>query len=89
MKIAKEAKAVIAYTYHYKIKCDVFMPPGSRLSDFIGNLGQKKFIPVSNVVVSDIFGNAVCKAKFLELNVDEIVFLIPESDLIERKNTDA
>lgn len=85
MKIVKEVKTVIAYTYNYKIKCDVFMSPGSRLSDFIGSLGQKKFIPVSNAVVTDIFGNPVCKTKFLELNMDEIIFLLPESDLIERK----
>jgi hypothetical protein len=84
MKIEKEAKTVIAYTYNYKIKCDVFTPPGSRVSDFIGGLGQKKFIPVSNAVVSDVFGNPVCKAKFLELNVDEILFLIPEEDLVEK-----
>ncbi|MBU4186379.1 MAG: hypothetical protein KKC23_09330, partial [Proteobacteria bacterium] len=59
---------------------------GSRLSDFIGSLGQKQFIPASNAVVSDIFGNPVCKAKFLELNVNEILFLIPDDDLLtERK----
>ncbi|MDP3789378.1 MAG: hypothetical protein Q8R48_03130 [Candidatus Omnitrophota bacterium] len=86
MKIEKEKKTVIAYTYNYKIKCDVFTPPGSRLSDFIGSLGQKQFIPVSNAIVSDIFGNPVCKAKFLELNVNEILFLIPDDDLLtERK----
>ncbi|MDD5681427.1 MAG: hypothetical protein PHI59_09340 [Candidatus Omnitrophica bacterium] len=83
MKIEKEAKTIIAYTYNYKIKCDVFMSPGSRLSDFIGSLSQKQFIPVSNAVVSDIFGNAICTTKFLELNMNEVIFLLPASDLIE------
>ncbi len=82
MKIEKEARSVIAYTYNYKIKCDLFLPPGSRFSDFIGGLGQKQFIPASNAVISDIFGNLICKTKFLELNVDEIIFLIPETDIL-------
>jgi len=84
MKIEKEAKTVIAYTYTYKIKGDLFTPPGSRLSDFIGGLGQKQFIPVSNAVVSDIFGNAICKTKFLELNLSEVIFLMPANDVIEK-----
>jgi hypothetical protein len=84
MKIEKETKAVIAYTYNYKIKGDVFTPPGSRFSDFVGSLSQKQFIPVSNAVVSDIFGNQICEAKFLELNLNEIIFLLPASDLIEK-----
>ena len=84
MKIEKEAKTVIAYTCNYKIKCNVFMPLGSRFSDFIGTLGQKQFIPVSDAVVSDIFGNPVCKAKFLELNLSEIIFLLPEEDLVTK-----
>ena len=81
VKIEKEKKAIIAYTYHYKIIGTVFTPVGSRLSDFISGVGQKKFIPVADAVVTDIFGNEICKTKFLELNCDEIVFLLPESGL--------
>ncbi len=84
MKIEKEVKTVIAHTYNYRIKCDVHTPPGSRFSDFMGGLGQRKFIPVSNAVVTDIFGNPVCKTKFLEMNVDEIIFLVPEEDLVSK-----
>ena len=84
MKIEKEVKVVIVYTCNYRIKCDMHTPPGSRFSDFMGGLGQRQFIPVSNAVVTDIFGNLVCKAKFLEMNVNEIIFLIPEEDMASK-----
>ena len=85
VKIQKEQKQIVAYPYHYKIKGKVFTPPGARLSDFISGLGQKKFIPVVDAVVTDIFGNEICKTGFLELNKDEIIFLLPESELEKHK----
>ena len=79
VKIQKEKKIIEAYTHQFKVKGTVFMSPGSRLSDFIGSLGQKKFIPVADARVTDIFGNEICRSKFLELNRDEIIFLLPEA----------
>ena len=84
-KIEKEQKSIVAYTYHYKISGKVFTPPGSRFSDFMSGIRQKKFIPVAEAVVTDIFGNEICKSKFLELNKDEIIFLVPESELEKRR----
>ena len=85
VKIEKEQKPVVAYTYSYKIKGKVFTPPGSRLSDYISSVGQKKYIPMTDVLVTDIFGNEICKSKFIELNKDEIIFLVPEEDLEKGK----
>ena len=84
VKIQKEKRLVTAYTYHYKIKGKVFTPAGGRLSDFIGSAGQKKFIPVVDAAVTDIFGNKICKTDFMELNIDEIIFLIPEDESEKR-----
>lgn len=78
--IKKEEKAIVAFTSKYKIRGNIFVPPGGRLSDFLGALGQKKFIPVTEAVVTDISGNLICKANFLELNKDEVVFIFPESE---------
>lgn len=80
-KIEKEEKAIIAYTTHFKIKGKVFTPPGGRLSDFISGVAQKKFIPVADVIVTDIAGNQILRTKFLELNKDEIIFMVPEEEL--------
>ena len=85
VKIQKEEKAIVAYTRNYKIQGTIFMPPGGRLSDFISGAGQKKFIPVTNAVVTDISGREVCRAMFIELNKDEIIFLIPASELERRQ----
>lgn len=82
VKIEKEEKKIVAYAYDYKIRGTVFVPPGGRLSDFISGIGQKKFIPVVDAVVTDISGREICRTKFLELNKDEILFLFPESQLV-------
>lgn len=81
VKIEKEQKPIIAYTRYYKIEGKIYTPIGARLSDFISGVGQKKFIPVTDAIVTDMLGNGVCKTSFLELNKDEIVFIIPESEL--------
>lgn len=88
VKIKKERKAIIAYTSTYTIKGEMFTPPGSRLSDFIGGLGQKKFLPISNATVTDVNGKKVCDAGFMELNKDEIVFLIPQCELKDTGEVD-
>ena len=78
VKIEKEEKKIIAYIGNYKLKGTIFMPSGGRLSDFLGGVGGKQFIPVGNVVIHDVSGKEICKADFLELNKDRILFLMPE-----------
>ena len=85
VKIQKEKRVIIAYTYQFKIKGTLFTPPGARLSDFMSGLGQKKFLPITDALVTDVFGNEICRTRFLELNRDEIVFLLPASELEKRK----
>jgi hypothetical protein len=80
VRIKKEEKPVIAYTSNYIIKGKVFTPPGARLSDYISGVGQKQFIPVSEVVVTDLSGREVCRTGFLELNKDDIIFIFPKSE---------
>lgn len=82
VKIEKEKKAIIAYTSYYKIRGKIFMPPGGRLSDFIGGISQKRFIPVTDAVITDASGGEICRTRFLALNTDEIMFILPESELI-------
>ncbi len=78
VKIEKEEKKVIAYIGSYKVKGTIFMPTGARLSDFLGGVGAKQFIPMGEVVVSDISGNEICRSDFMELNKDKIIFLMPQ-----------
>lgn len=77
VRIEKEQKPIVAYTPYYKIEGRVYTPIGARLSDFISSAQQKKFIPVTDAMVTDLSGNQVCKTNFLELNKDEIIFLVP------------
>ena len=82
VKIEKEEKAIIAYTANYKIRGKVFMPPGGRLSDFIGGAVQKKFMPVVDAIVTGVSGGEICRTKFLQLNKSAIIFILPETELI-------
>lgn len=80
VKIQKEEKAIIAYTRNYKVEGKMYLPIGARLSDFISSAQQKNFIPVTGAVVTDLSGRQVCITDFLELNRDEIVFLVPKGE---------
>lgn len=75
--LKKEEMPVIAYTSHYKVKGKIFLPPGGRLSDFMSSIGQKRFIPVKDVTVTDLTGRDVYKSDFLVLNADEVIFVMP------------
>ncbi|MBL7071267.1 MAG: hypothetical protein ISS26_03740 [Candidatus Omnitrophica bacterium] len=79
VKIEKEEQNIVAYIGNYKVRGTIFMPQGARLSDFLGGVGQKQYIPVVDVTISDASDRLVCKADFLELNKDRILFLFPEN----------
>ena len=80
VRIEKDEKKIIAFIGNYKLRGTIFMPTGARLSDFLGGVGAKQFIPVGDVVVTDTAGKEICKSNFLELNKDRILFLIPEDE---------
>ena len=85
VKIKKEEITIVAYTRNYRITGHMYIPPGGRLSDFLSGTGSKKFIPVTNAVITDISGKNVCKATFIELNRDKIIFLLPARELEFKK----
>ena len=77
-KIEKEKRQVEVFTSNYRICGTVYTPPGARLSDFITAAAKmKKFIPVSDAIVSDAEGKEVSRAPFLELNTDIVEFFYP------------
>jgi len=79
-RIKKEKRHITAYSEAYKISGKVFLPPGGRMSDFLGGVSAKKYVPVTDAVVTDKSGNEVCRTDFLELNTDRLVFLVPEGE---------
>ena len=80
-KIEKEQKVIIAYTPGFRITGKIFTPPGGRLSDFMSGVAQKKFIPVTDAVVKDVSGKTILSTNFLELNMDKIIFIVPETEM--------
>ena len=75
--IEKEEKPIVAYTSQYKIKGNIFIPPGGRLTDYLSSIGPKRFIPLTDAIVTDMHGKEICRADFIELNIGEVIFIMP------------
>jgi hypothetical protein len=71
--------STIQLTTH-RIHGQVYMKPDERLKDELNRSDQ--FLAVTDAIVFDANGKEVYKCKFLTLNRDQIVWLIPDNDLI-------
>jgi len=81
IKVDKEEKRITVYTDSYKITGKVFLPRGGRISDFLGGITEKRFIPVKEVIVTDFSGNEVCKSNFINLNTERVVYVVPDEEI--------
>jgi hypothetical protein len=71
--------STIQLTTH-RIHGQVYMKTDERLKDELNRSDQ--FLAVTDAVVYGTDGKEVYKSKFLTLNRDQIVWLIPDNDLI-------
>lgn len=74
--------ATIQMTTH-RIRGLVYMKPDERLKDELNRSDQ--FLAVTDAVVLDNDGSEMYRCKFLTLNRDQIVWLIPDKDQIPLK----
>jgi hypothetical protein len=83
-KIEKQQHEVIIYTRIMKIDGYIHVAPGERISDFLSSKYDENFIPVTNVKISEIVGSAtIQRAEYLSINKNEIICLIPKSNLLK------
>lgn len=77
-KIVKEPVNVLIYLESCKIKGTIYLPIGSRLTDFI-NDPNVRFLPVTDAVVEsvNIKDKWSYKVEFMNLNKDFIVSIQP------------
>lgn len=71
--------STIQLTTH-RIHGQVYMKPDERLKDELNR--SEQFLAVTDAVVFDSDGKVAYRCKFLTLNRDQIVWLIPDPDLI-------
>ncbi len=77
--ITKDPTEVILQTRTHRIKGTVFVTRGDRLIDELN--GTDQFIAVTDAVVSTDQGEQLYKCEFLTVNIDHIVWLLPNDEI--------
>ena len=60
----------------YRIKGDISLPPGARLTDYM--IESKSFFAVTDAEVWDLEGRKILAAPFFTLSRDQVVVVAPE-----------
>ncbi len=76
--VSKTAVQAIIQTAHYRIRGEIHVRKGERVKDELDR--PEQFLAVTNAVVYDEKDNLLFERKFLSLNRDHIVWVIPEQD---------
>jgi hypothetical protein len=76
--VTKNPVTVMMQTLKHRIHGQIFVRPGERLKDELDQSSQ--FVAVTNAVVYGESGEELSHADFMVVNIDQIVWLIPEQD---------
>ena len=71
----EDMTTVIVLTKYYKIKGDIGLMPGVRLTDYM--IETKDFIAMTDAEVTDLAGNNILTGGFLNVNRDSIEVILP------------
>lgn len=82
MSEINETTEVVILTTTYSIQGRIALVPGARLTDYIKQAGD--FIAVSDAVVSDLKGNELFQAPFLDVSKLHIEIISPKQ-LVAKK----
>jgi hypothetical protein len=78
--ISKEPVLVTIQTTGNMIRGTIHVRQGTRIKDELNT--QENFVAVTEAAVFNSQGEEIYRSEFLILNVDQIVFVIPEDDLL-------
>ncbi len=77
--ISKVAVLATIQTLTHLLHGFVYVRPGERIKDELAR--EQQFIAVTNATVFDAQGSALYRSKFLMINRDHIVWLIPDDEI--------
>jgi len=80
--VPKTPVQAIIQTLTHQIHGEVYMKPDERLKDEFNR--SEQFVAVTNAKIMDRNGNPQYESQFLTLNKDQIVWIIPVSDLVKK-----
>jgi hypothetical protein len=78
-KITKEPVPVMIQTITNRIHGSIYVRPGERLKDELDQSTQ--FVAVTDAVIFGLSGDEIAHAEFMIINIDQLVWLIPEQNL--------
>jgi hypothetical protein len=79
--IAKKPTSATIQTTNHRLHGDIHVGLGKRLKDELD--GGLQFLPVTNVMIYDESGNVLYRTHFLLINRDQLVWILPDEDLIQ------
>jgi hypothetical protein len=79
--VSKDAFPVLVQTLTHRIRGNFHVHPGKRFKDEINT--AEKFNAITDARVFDHSGKELYRTKFLALNQDQIIWIIPEDELIQ------
>jgi len=80
--ITKEAVAVVIQTVTHCIRGHIHIRPGERLKDEINR--EDPFFAVTDAEISDLAGNKLYQSEFVAVNRQQIIWLLPEDQLVNK-----
>lgn len=81
--VSKEAVPVIIQTLTNRIRGLIHLRPGIRFKDQI--VGTEAFIAITEATVYSPSGQVLYHCNFLALNRDHLVWIFPESEIVENQ----
>lgn len=70
---------VIILTSNYRIMGEISLPKGARLTDHIAH--SKSFFAVTNAEVTNMDGDHVATAEFMDIHRDHVQVIMPDEPL--------
>lgn len=77
--IPKEPVPVLIQMQSHQIHGEIYVRPGYRIIDELNAAGT--FLAITNAVIFHPDGREAYRSNFLSINVDQIVWLVPEAEL--------
>ncbi len=78
--VHKNAIRVIIQTTQCSLRGEIYLLPGSRLKDDLDQ--PQKFLPVTHAEILDQDKKVLWETNFLLLNLEQVIWIIPEEDLL-------
>lgn len=77
MYTQKDKMKVVVCTSIYKVEGEMYLLPGSRLTDIVNVKTGKDFIPITSAKIMDLKGNVIHTVDFVSINRESIIMIFP------------